>query len=251
MKLSSMRIYLLISCAALVILAVALYWGAHYFFSINQVTVLYESPCSVDLAQDIDAFLIADKHSSYPLLAQKLKENFPAITHVSFQTVPAQMCVAEVTLSEPQVRLNDHKLLCANGSLMPLHMVEPKTIVTVPAVQFDTSQQITSLTMQEKKWLCELAPIMCQSYKVIWHDAYQIELIDKQEPWFEITTNIFVKPIDTLIKHCNEIKQKVKNERLASIKKEQKNSHYIADIRFENQIIISAHKGGKVYGSII
>jgi hypothetical protein len=251
MKLGSMRIYLVIGCVLAIAGAGALYWGAHYFFSINQVTVLYETPCSAPLAQDIDAFLGADKKSSYPQLAQKLKENFPAVTHVSFQTVPTHVCVAEIALSEPQVCLNDHKILCTNGGLMPMYMVEPTAITKVPLVQFDASEQITVLTTQEKKWLSEFSPALCQSYVVVWHDAYQIELIDKKDPWFGITTNIFVKPIDKLIQHCNVIKKKVEIDRLASTKKEQKNSHCMADIRFENQIIISAHKGGKVYGSII
>lgn len=248
MKLSSMRIYLIIGCALAIACAVALYWGAHYFFSIKNVTVLYESPCSPALAQDIDAFLIARKNDSYLLLAQKIKGQFPAIEQINFQTVPANTCIAEITLSEPQVQLDNCALLCANGGLMNMHQGDTNLAEKIPLIHFEINQQAHNLTMQEKKWLCELSSTLCQSYTVTWHDAYHIELIDKKDPWFGITTTILIKPIDVLIKQCNIIKKNIENERL---KKERRSNYYVADIRFENQIIVSAHKGGKMYGSII
>lgn len=198
-----------------------------------QLTTLIETlPCGLSVAPDISA--------------KKIQDQFPWINSLSFYRIPTKKMVVNVAIEEPQVKINS-TIITERLRVLPAATFIPASIAALPtlAVTFPNNplNQIPQQFVPHAKMFAseQFAP-----YALTWIDEYHARLIDKEQPLFTILFNAYAIPDAAMFAHCASIKKQL--EARGSFAGRQKGTHWVADVRFERQVIVFSEKGGLTHG---
>lgn len=147
----------------------------------------------------------------------------------------------ECEISFPLACINEDSVLTESGTVLAKQFFNPLYIKGLPIIFV---ADVRALTDTAKKWLLQWVPQLHNRYKISFIHEYEIYLNDKK--------NNFLSVLCAVNSHFDQ----VTNDRIALMHKKiqekigdtSKPKHWIADIRFEKQIILGGAKGGKGYG---
>lgn len=180
------------------------------------------------------------------LKAQDIQKQFPWIKSVSFFRVPNQTMRVAVAIDEPVIKVNE--AILTSSQVFPASTFTQIQIVGLPTLNVDfpsatdRAEIPSAFIPHAKTFSSELfAP-----YAITWIDEYTARLIDKEQPNFVIQFNAQKIPDAALFSHCASIK-KILQER-GSFEGRKKQARWIADIRFERQVILFSENKGVARG---
>lgn len=179
--------------------------------------------------------------------AQNIQQQFPWIQSVSFFRVPTKEMRVAVTVDEPQVIVNG-AVITEHARVLPASTFVPKALSQVPMLQIKfrnayLAEIPESFISHAKTFTQE----QFKPYTLSWVDAYSARLTDKEQPLFTILFNTQTIPDATMFAHCASIKQKLQER--GSFTGRYKGVRWVADIRFDRQVIVfSENKGGMTHG---
>ena len=178
-------------------------------------------------------------NSSYnpAALVKHLPERFSCIKSIDIQPLPYNAAKLIISAKEPLVAINNKHILTKSGTLLSCGNYDEKT-----------RESLTSIAMAEAE-MHNITPVMLQalsycidskltkSYNIEWLHEHELRLYDKNNKYVAIVCDSASLPNEKQLSQCTElIKEKITQK---------PNAQWKADVRFDDQIIISMDKGGQ------
>lgn len=198
--------------------------------------------------KEIHAFCIEKSFVYGKAYIEALATQFPFLTDIDAHLTPhIKRLYISGQLPTPLFIVND-TIIFNNTSSAPTHLFAKEfytdlPVITVPRLLSDPKQVLTS---QEITLFKQLPFELFKPYTIVWHDMTDAYLYPKDSSFVSLRFHAQSIPtIETMKKYkrlCDEYEQP------SSPKK--KAVHWVADVRFEKQIIVSIdrQKGGN-YGT--
>jgi len=179
--------------------------------------------------------------------AQTIQKQFPWIHSLSFSRMATQTMYVAVTIDEPRIKVNEaiitdqSRVISASTYMLFGIAALPTLKINFPAIT-DLDEIPDSFIPHAQLFIdARFAP-----YTVSWIDEYSARLTDIEQPNFTILFNAHAIPDAAMFTHCSTIKQILKER--GSFEGRHKGTHWIADVRFERQVIVYSEKGGIAHG---
>ncbi|MCX5922797.1 MAG: hypothetical protein NTX86_05740 [Candidatus Dependentiae bacterium] len=194
--------------------------------------------------ESIAAFATTQPHTPASEFIELLVKNFPSIKSVEYSYDASGLLCYTVESALPLFSINNDYVLTDKGALVPKkdfvsHLVQSLHNITLSS---DVISDAFTACIQS------LPQSFFESYDVVWLNDYEVVLYDKAQPGFSICFNTQVVPELSMIERCNAIKNDLASAGLFEKKVHAAAQKWVADIRFKNQIIVSANVGGRHYG---
>lgn len=181
----------------------------------------------------------------YDQLCEQVMGRFKWIQSIDITRMPyGKTCVAIVG-HKPLYIINDDHVITNAGMLLQKDDFDAVLTSRLRSfsVLFDGEMILSDAC---KQFVRHVAPSLFDFYECVWENDNTIRLKDKQNALFTILCRPDAIPDDGIIKYCNALKQEVMSR---AITKSQRTKAWIADTRFQGQIVLSQeHKGG-TYGT--
>jgi hypothetical protein len=178
--------------------------------------------------------------------AQEIQKQFPWIKSVSFFRTPAQTMRVSVVIDEPVIKVNE--AILTKSRVFPASTFTQTQIAALPtlSVHFPIATDRADIPPAFIPHAQTFATELFAPYSITWFDAYTARLTDKEQPNFVIQFNAQSIPDAKMFAHCATIK-KLLQER-GSFEGRKKQTRWIADIRFERQLILFSEDKGVTRG---
>lgn len=212
---------------------------------INSFSCTIDPRLSRASKQRIIDFLDAQAQADIITTACACKKKFPYIDSISVQRCGPFSVHYEINAVNLLTSINRELLVAENGSLFPHATFVPNTrdyVFDIACAQCN-KQFVTPEFVQFVK---TVSPKILASHAITWKDHHTIEMRRAADPDFSLVCDVEHIPSHTIIEQCDQIYQQVRQKELE--KKSRKQHQWVADIRFENQIIMTADKKGVLYG---
>jgi hypothetical protein len=229
-------IFLAVSFSTALFVARLLYT---HIFTICQHTLIFDPLFSSEMQEEIRVF-IEKKIVSPEALCMALKNQFPTIKDIVCQHKQYKKIVLTMHACKPLFLLNDSQVLLENG------IVEKKFWFSDESLQslYNITNKVAELRSRchdaSIHWLEENSDSVFEYFKVELIDPTTIVLSDKQAVDFQVFCNEQTKVSQEIFKTCFSLKDELK--KTVPQKKGQQQS-WIADLRFNNQIILYRKRG--------
>lgn len=207
---------------------------------VSTVSVTAPKTIAPELHADLEQFVMEHVHCSQQEFLKKLKERFSFLHSVEVTRLPKKRIFFSTDIQDPVFRINNNQLLLADAQLIPQSWYQKSAyerlpVITVPAMQDD-------YFFREKLFLLrELPKEILSGHEIVWHDKTDAFLIFDDLQNCAIRFNADVLPTEQLYELCKEIVTEAKSRSLRRVKKP---IYWIADIRFQKQIILYGDKEG-------
>lgn len=183
------------------------------------------------------------QHLASAQFSQDLFSQFPSITAYELEKNASGVLACSVEAATPVLSINHSWVLTDNGRLAPATdfssgVTQPLRNITMP--QFCVTDAFCSCVKN-------LSPQLFQAYTIVWLNDEEAMLYDQAQPNFAIRFNALTLPQDSVLEQCAVIKSDLEARGVFGSGKK-KPQRWIADIRFKNQIVISANAGDERYG---
>lgn len=230
-----------LSFAALIAGIIAMKAVVHRFEKgVATVSVTAPKAIAPELHADLEQFVREHVQSSQQEFLKKLKERFSFLHSVEVTRLPKKRIFFSTDIQDPIFQINKNQLLLADSQLIPQSWYQKTAyeglpVVTVPDMQDD-------YFFREKLFvLRELPKKMLYKHEIVWHDKTDAFLIPDDLQGCAIRFNADALPTEKLYELCKEILLKANSRSLRRVKKP---NYWIADIRFQKQIILYGDKEG-------
>ena len=178
--------------------------------------------------------------------AQKILDQYPWIASISLRRMPNNVMRTQVTIEEPSVKVNT-TIITEHLRVLPESTFMPASIAQIPALSVtfpnNVHNEIPSVFISHAKTLTDER---FHSYAITWIDEYQARLTDKEQPHFTILFNAYSIPDASMFAYCRSIKRQL--EERGSFSGRYKGTRWVADVRFDRQIIVFSEDKGVTRG---
>lgn len=180
-------------------------------------------------------------------IADDLKNEFPFIDSISILCAADGIGRMAITAHDPAYLVNNKYVLTNNGLLFEKTVFESSAYAKLPTACVNEQSLHDQATIERvQTCLAGLPNDFFESYEINWCDETCLQLQDKREPNFTIVCEDDYVPGSFVLQKCNAIKEQLTQRGAFSSKKKKM---WVADIRFGDQIIVSAREGGKENGT--
>jgi hypothetical protein len=167
-----------------------------------------------------------------------LKSTFPAIGDGS--SLLSTQGIATLTLhaSHPVCLINDRYIMLHDGRMVSSDLFTDSTVASLPAITISDELAHRTYLEPDCKYFVEMMPWhITTNYDCDWRSATKVILRCKQQPLFSLVCNNTVLPTPTTLHCCTQIMRNLEI-RGDFKKKSSKKKLWLADIRFEQQIVV-------------
>lgn len=192
------------------------------------------------VAHDID-------YQRVPLatIAHQLKDTFPFVKGVTIAHLATGTVAIHLTIYKPLMRINSNLVLLESGILESQQSFKSDVIASLSAVSVHESVFTDSrLTPDFYTCLASISSHLFKGYEINWHNKHELWLTDKNQPSFKILCDAHSISNEQKLNLCKKLKEEIKGKKEVLLNK---SKTWIADIRFDNQIIIFS-RGGRGHG---
>jgi hypothetical protein len=173
-------------------------------------------------------------------LKTELNSLYPDIQNVVSAFYANNLAEIDITIADPIACINDTYILTESATLVNKSYFNDRYIHLPEIIVSDLSL----LTLSGKKWLLTYLPLLKKDFSISWCTENEIHLRNKKNKYLDIICCSSVNFNTDLFNRIQAIEKKVNEKNETMIRKKE----WIADIRFEKQIILGGKKGGKEYG---
>ena len=217
-------------------------------FSVDRYVFAFDGLLAPTTQTNIKDFIeknAAFKRSSSAVIASELKKTFPCVEMVALELVAPRVLHIDIAATKPLVTINKNQVLVESNKVLDrgfftVHRIDhlyDVQLAHIPAL----GEQCTVLTQAVQK----LLPSFFSQYTVMWNDEFELALRDKNMPDFSIICNADTIPDFKVLEHCQQLKNTIVQQGTAGHNVDQQ---WIADVRFDKQIILFSTKGGRTHG---
>jgi len=178
-------------------------------------------------------------------IASSLKEEFACIKRVAIRQLPTKKLHIQLSTYKPLFRLNNDCILLKSGIIEPLHSFNPQSIDKLQCITVHNSA-INKHQLSSPCYTCltNCSPSVFESFDFTWNNETELILHDKKQRRFSILGDINTLTDQQKLKLYTTLQHQIMNRNDYALNKGKK---WIADFRFDNQIIIFS-RGGRGYG---
>ena len=170
-------------------------------------------------------------------LVDHLPERFVCIATIESQLLPHNTAKLVIKTYEPLACISSEELITTNGIILSQQVFNETVIKGLDSVELAGPLDSQKIPMFIKTVLDSIRADLLKAYRMRWVDEHTICLIDKNNPHITIVCSNETLPDTTMQKKCVEL---VHDKML-----QKPDAQWKADIRFDDQIIISMDKGGQ------
>ncbi len=184
---------------------------------------------------------VTNQQSLQQLMAS-LQHEFPYIQDGTLAKVPRNTLHLTLTAHPPQCIINDSWVFTKNGSLFSKDiytMYARKYIPYISVTDFDNQKEHALLPTALLAIMQRISAAAFLAYDVELHSVYEIFFHDKKESQFELVCSVDQLPTKSTLRNCAHIKNVLQGRGAF-----EQRAHWIADIRFKNQIVVYKGLGG-------
>lgn len=209
-------------------------------FGVRSCQCQVDTPLTQSAFQLLEEFIREHCTDNPEKLIALIKEQFPGIKSVSIHyEAPNQLC-AEIDFYKPLALLNDTQLVLENGIVRDKAFFAENLLGTVPVIQCADAliqDQIQDIFLD---FLSHSSEKLFKTYQINYLSEHEIVLTQKKPSSNLIIVSDIKTVLDyTLLDRCNELKKELEARSL----KERNQKQWIADIRFDRQIVLRADRG--------
>ncbi len=237
--------YGLFITAITIVCAIGLKKLTKHLFTVERVVFSVDSLIAADCQQQVVAVVneYKDQFSFHPKeVIALLQHQFPWIKSVVVSYVPTNVIQMVIRAHEPICIINHAQVLLTNDIRVEPIVYNAAYLVPLPNVTVDGDREDSDLL---RALLQHIPAHLLSSYELEWVNEMKILLHDKHQRKFAIVCDSARLPDDALLARCNTIKYDL--EKRGTFTKNTKKL-WVADVRFENQIVVS---GGTYDGKSI
>jgi len=193
-------------------------------------------------------------NSSFAQLCAAAQEQFSCIKDLDVARLPGKMAHVEISVHEPLYLVNNEHIVSHDGVLLAKNSYEPQAVQDLyqvfisglPSLQANSgSQERVTLSPSCKQTLAQMTPDFLDRYFFAWQNDNAAWLYARENnPQLAILFHPLSLPAHAILEHCDALKQDLVLQE-ASKKQRTQNKQtrgWVADVRFKDQIIVSANK---------
>lgn len=223
------------TCLALIFL-ISVHLASVYFFAAHQFQISYDPLISSQTASDITTYI-----NNYPItslsfkqLEQSLQKDFACVASIQASAQPHGIIKVYVDAIKPLCVVDDKNIITAHNSIINADFYSPDITQRLPALQISLQTDQKRLPSETFAYLASLYSFNIPHMEIIWkqpHDV-QIHLLTEN---IKIRCNAYTTPDQQFFDRCIQIAREHQQPCIQAKK-------VLADIRFDNQVIISKIK---------
>lgn len=223
------------TCLALIFL-ISVHLASVYFFAAHQFQISYDPIISSQTQSSITTYI-----NNYPIqslsfkqLEQSLQKDFACVSFIQAHAQPHGIIKLHVHAINPLYIINDKDIVTAHNSIVDAEFYVPEITKKLPALQISLQTEQKRLPPETFAYLSSLYSFNIPHIAVIWkqpHDV-QIHLLTEN---IKIRCNAYTPPDQQLFDRCMQV---IREHQQSCIQAKK----VLADIRFDNQVIISKIK---------
>jgi|GEM_PF-6000548 len=169
----------------------------------------------------------------------QVQTQFPYLAHGTVSFEPGSQTVYTFETFKPVCLVNDAYLLFYHGVIMRRDVLSTAACARIPLIRVDQGLLHDSRAMRAVAHaMVGVEPTIAQSYIMQWQTLYASFITVPFDPPFKIMFDIAHVPTAPLLAHCTAIYCELSDTQVPLA------GEWIADIRFNNQIIVYRGKGG-------
>ena len=204
-------------------------------FSVDRFTYAIDSLVTESTQQDIITYvqqIPKNQSLSFQELAYKIKKQFSFIDKITIEYLAPGIVYIAYNAQKPLSVINNSLILTEQGYLYNKDIflsliIKQLPHITLPSLQKNITQSLVTI-------INNIEPVIFSQFTLSWINDAKICLYDKEHRQFSIIFNKNQLPNEKLLNHCAYIKQGLQEQNIFTNTKK----HYVADIRFEDQIVV-------------
>ncbi len=221
----------------------------HELGAVDAYSCHFCSVCSPSIQEKVRSYIAQEARLpslSLAVVAHTLAEKFPSLKKVSCTKDGAKVVHIQCQSVQPFFCLNDTHVLADADRVLEKECFSPESLSSLPIIEVvAVSQGMPVLSSQAKEGMHHISRELFDRYQMTWIDDTQIWLREKNSPSFSLVFHTNSLPDEKIMSECEKIKKEFESSGLIS---PQGKKRWVADIRFANQIILSADTGGRFNG---
>ncbi len=209
--------------------------------AIRYISYSFDPQLSANICADIEkqvALLECDGKYQVSVVMQDLLRIFPDIERIDIRSLPYNMAEISIVAPDPVIQINDSHVLTQNRAIISSDFYACYVLEHLPKVS--VSSEISKEVSKEVMAAIQrsIKERLFDHFMVSMQDEQEWYLQDKKDPSFTICCNASCLPIGTVREVCDQLKETVKKNSTSKIA-------WVADVRFDHQIVLSRYKGGR------
>lgn len=211
--------------------------------AVERFVCTFDEKLSQEIQQQISASLSKHMGESAPEIISSLTAEFPCIAHVKLHIQPNKDALVAVQAQTPLLRMNDAYVLTQNAQALQAHYFDPQIISNLSQMQAapDVLSDAQAL-LELKNHVKDIEPSIFQDFNLTWRQLNEVVLEDKNNSLVHYVCCAHQLSDKTRIKiYVDQVTQLMVDRMANSPSKKQ----LIADLRFENQLILRGSAVGK------
>jgi hypothetical protein len=242
MRMNLGKRFIILSIVSVAVLGCAIKKTHAVLFSVHGCSVTIDPILSHQTHQQITDFF----NKNEELQDVSLKDIVAAVQKKFFcvESVAVKRCASGsldigISAVKPLCNINSDKVLVVNGTIFANDVFTDSSREKLDTLFVRLEQEeLDKVREKLRKFTQKLIPSIYSQYDVVWFNEREVRLIDKKDSWFVTVCNAYKVPNEQSLAYINRIKQDI------FPKKGRKNIRWVADMRFNDQIIVSSGKGG-------
>jgi hypothetical protein len=206
-----------------------------HVFCVSDYQVTIDSLLASSVQNQLQTFVAhAIKNQSMQSIIKEISKN-PCIQSVTCSYAVAHQADLAIIARVPRYVINNAYVITDDGTWTAQSLYSlPVTQYLVRLVLPNNFVGQEVIQKRVNDLLKQIPPTVLKTHLFCMHDEMSFCLHDKQDPWFSIVFNHLNVPTYESFIHCEMIKNELKEKEECA-----KKFLWAADIRFENQIIVS------------
>ena len=221
--------------------------GAHKLYrsvcAVQYVTYAFDQMISPELQRDIrvQVALFENEGSYNPrTIISTISEQFPCVKSISVHCRASNTAEIEITAHDPIVRINGSHILTDAKTIILDRSYALYVVDSLPSFSMASAlPERCSDRMMGAVKRC-IKDRIFEQYTLSWVNEHELYFQDMHDPSFSLLCDAVSLPTHSTLISYEQLKNSIKNRKSAM-------NHWVADLRFDDQIIVSGDKGGR-YG---
>jgi len=226
------------------LMAIGVYQAGNFLLHPQQYAVVCDAAFSKIVQTNITDYIQNNellKASSLSVLNDQIKKQFSCIASITSELYApgvVQVCVQAV---KPVLSVNQSFVLSHAGDCFSKELFTPVSVKQLPDLTVRAVGD-NDISAGLRRASAVLSSSLFDTHAVVWESDHAAYLHDKQDPWFAIICSAESLPNDQMLSKCEQLKKDL------SVKKRMSQDCWVADVRFDNQIVVYSEKRGVAYG---
>lgn len=204
--------------------------------SAPSIEFAFDALCAPAYADQMRSYATQLDIRSSDIFIAQLSKQFPTIDSIALRKKAGGGILCSVSTQQPLFKINHDLVLVSSGLLVSVESYDQKALTSVPSLQVASCTIDRAEGSLLQKFLTRLDRAFFDEYAIIWSDVHTLSLQPKNRE----NLIILIDPAVVARERIGKINQLCDQMILSVSEKKQ----WIADARFEHQIILYEGKRG-------